>query len=116
MKKLSNILYLSLVLPTLAFADFTLASSNFGGIIMQAVGYVKLIIPILMTLATIFFIWGLAKIILNSGSPAQVQSGRSYMFWGIIALFCLLSVSGIISFIQAQFGFDSLTVNGILLP
>lgn len=116
MKKISKILALVAFVPGVALADFTLASSNFSGIIMQAVGLVKLVIPILMGLATLVFVWGLAKFILNSGSASEVQAGRNYIFWGLIALFCLLSVSGIISFIQYQFGFDSLTVTGILLP
>lgn len=105
-------------LPAIAFAQFALENSNFKSIVEEAVSYLDLINPILISLALLAFGWGLAKIVLHSDNAAEVKNGRNYILWGIGAVFCLLALSGIIAFIQAQFGFDTLDggVWGLLLP
>jgi hypothetical protein len=70
------------------------------------------------TFAFVVFFWGLAKIILKSDNPTEVKNGRDYMMWGLIALFCLVALTGIIDFLMVELEFDPLQGGawGILLP
>ncbi len=53
--------------------------------------------PILITLAFLVFFWGLSKFILSSGNEAEVKQGKSFMLWGLLALFILLTYMSIIN-------------------
>ena len=94
MKK--NYLFAFLVVfPTLALG-FSLKDSTFSDVIMEIKGVIDILIPILSAVATIIFFWGLSKFILNSGNQADLEKGRSYMIWGILALFILMSYQTIV--------------------
>lgn len=113
----SKILYLILVfIPAVSSAEFTLAGSSFKGLIDEILSVIKLILPTFLILAFIMFGFGITKIIRKSNSPAEIQAGKNYMIWAIIAIFCLLSITGIITFIQSQFGYDHVDVGGLVLP
>jgi len=87
-------------LPGVLLAQAT-GSIGFGtltDIINYALSITSLILPILFALAFIIFFWGLSKFILNSsGAPAEIAKGKSYMMWGILALFILVSARTLIS-------------------
>ena len=92
-----------------------------GGTFKSVIGYILeviyLLIPILMGLAFIVFFWGLSKFILNSNKPEELKNGRTYMLWGILALFILFTFTAIIGLVSNELGFgkkDS-TVDDILL-
>jgi hypothetical protein len=97
-KKYSLLLFL---LPTLTFA-FSLSQSTFGGIISEAISILYILLPLLVATAFIAFFWGLAKFILNSNNEKEVETGKKYMLWGVLALFVLLTFRSIISFISSD--------------
>lgn len=105
MKNIKKIILVFLVLfiPSLTHA-FDLAGSTIGGIIMEIVDIANSITPILSTLAFLVFFWGLSKFILNSNKPEEIKNGKSYMMWGILALFILLTYRTIIGLISVELG------------
>jgi len=56
--------------------------------------------PIVVGLAVLGFFWGLAIYIFSAGSDKKKKEGRNIMIYGILALFIMLSVFGIISMLQ----------------
>lgn len=102
-------------LPITAFAAFTLNELSFRGVILQVLSVIYILVPILIGLAFIMFFWGLSRFLLHSGSSPEIQKGREYMLWGIIALAVLLSFRGIIAFWTGEFGFGTGTIQGVLL-
>lgn len=101
MKKISFAGVLALT-PVLAFAqsggrglDSTL--KTIGELIGTAT-------PIVVALALLYFFWGLAMFILNAGDEDKKNKGRAVMIWGIIALFIIVSVWGLIGLVQQSFG------------
>ena len=72
------------------------------------------VIPILITLAVIYFFWGLGKYILNVDSEEGKEQAKSIMIWGIIALFVMVSVWGLVNLIGNTFDIQS--GNSIQLP
>lgn len=84
-------------LPTFAFA------ATFNSIAAQVQDLLNLLIPILITLAVIYFFWGLANYILKSGTEEK-ENGREIMIWGIVALFVMVSIWGLVGLIGSTFG------------
>ena len=56
-----------------------------------------------MALALVWFLWGLAMYIL-SGPGEKADEGRSRMIYGIIALFVMISVWGLVRVLSNTFG------------
>jgi len=65
------------------------------------------IILLLFVIALIVFFWGLVEFIRNAGSEDGRVTGRRNMMYGIIGIFIMVSVYGIISFILNTFGLNS---------
>lgn len=56
----------------------------------------KYIIPVLVALALVYFLWNIIHFISNMGNEKEREAFKSYSLNGVIALFILLSVWGII--------------------
>ena len=87
--------------PTVVFGATTIESIvvDIGLIIQTAT-------PIVVALALIFFFYGLAKYILNASDEEKKKEGRAIMIWGIIALFVIVSVWGLVRVIGNTFNID----------
>ncbi len=82
--------------PLAAFAasDVNNALTKIGQLISQAT-------PIVVALALLAFFWGLVTYIFGAGDAEKRKKGLGIMIWGIIALFVMLSVFGIINALQS---------------
>lgn len=90
--------YLALTLPLLASAK------SIQQFIDDIKGYMGSIMPILVGAALIVFIWGLIKFIGTAGDETGRTEGKQRMLWGIIALFVIVSIWGIVTFLQDATG------------
>lgn len=57
---------------------------------------IQQLIPILIAIGLLFFIWGLVQFIMAGGDETAKEKGKAHMVWGTIALFVMVSVWGII--------------------
>ncbi len=71
---------------------------TFKDVICIFIDLLSLIVPILASMALLVFFWGLVKFIYNSGSESAREEAKNVMFWGVIGLFVMFSIWGIISF------------------
>ena len=63
--------------------------------------------------ALLAFSWGLAMYLFNfSGKDEDKKKGRELMVWGIIAIFAIVSIAGIVALLQNTFA----TPGGGLTP
>ena len=65
-------------------------------------------VPILVMLALLFFFWGLADWLLNMSDTDKHKTGKQRMIWGLVALFAVASIGGIITILKTTF-FDQLS-------
>lgn len=94
------------LLPVLAFAaEGDPELSNLTTLLKSIGTLVNLATPIVIGLALLAFFWGLVKFIFAS-SDDDKKSGKSFMIGGIIALFVMVAIVGIIKFIASAFGVD----------
>jgi len=85
----------SVIAPHFALAQ----APNFGYLysLSNAVyALVEQLIPLLVAIALLSFIWGLVRFILASGDEDAKEVGKRRMVWGIITLFVIVSVWGIV--------------------
>ena len=88
-----------LTLPLIVSAQL----SGTGGLIDQAGTLVNQLTILVAGVALLVFFWGLAKFILKIGGDAKaVAEGKQLMIWGVIALFVMVSIWGIIYFIGGE--------------
>ncbi len=100
--KYSPIVFLSLLFaPAMASAQIT----DFKSFIDIILGILALLVPIIFTLALLYFFWGVAQFILSAGDTTKHEEGKTMMTWGIVALFVMFSVWGIIKMLLNTFGF-----------
>jgi hypothetical protein len=76
--------------------------SNLVGVIVSVI--INPLIKLLFVLALALFLWGVAEFILKSGSDADREIGKQHMIWGVIGMFIIVSVFGIIAIIENTFG------------
>lgn len=100
MKRLSTLLLITT--PSLLFA----APQDFPGLIKLFLDLISAVIPVIVGLSLLVFFRGLVKFIWASGDPSSHEEGRSIMIWGLIGLFVMLSVWGILRFAYGDFGFS----------
>lgn len=67
-------------------------------------GLINASIAIVVAIALLSFFWGLARYVFRIGGDEKaVENGKRIMKWGLIALFVMVSVWGIVVFFQRAF-------------
>jgi hypothetical protein len=114
MKK--SIIYIGLsavvLFPAVSFA----ALGGLRTLLGDIKGIIDLVFPILYGLGFVYFFWGIGQFILNdSGNEKTRDEGKNKILWGVIALFIMFSIRGILSFISSatdvQINTNSLPTN-----
>ena len=80
------------------------------GIINIIAGLINAATPVVVALALLYFFWGLATYILNSNDGEKQKEGRNIMIWGLLALFVMVSVWGIINVVRDTFQLDDTNI------
>jgi len=96
-KDISALVFLvSIILyPQTTFASWNDLTAGLAGV--QA--WIGTLGQIMFASATVLFFWGLVKFI---WSPKDKDDAKRIIIWGIIALFVMFSIWGIISFMQTS--------------
>lgn len=100
MKKYFTIISIALLTtPIVAFA----APRNLTELMYLFIDLLDQAVVVVAGLALLFFFWGLAQLILNSDNEEKKKTGKSIMVWGIIILFVMFSIAGILRVLDNTF-------------
>jgi hypothetical protein len=80
---------------------------NLAGCILR-----NAVLPLLITLSIVVFIVGIVKYIGGADEASKREEGRRFMLYGIIALFVMVSIWGLVGTIQGTFGIGT----SVLIP
>lgn len=61
------------------------------------------VVPLLFALAVVAFIWGVIQYYLNPGNEEKRKKGKDFIVGGLIALFVMVAMWGIISIFTTTF-------------
>ncbi len=73
------------------------------------------IIPILITLAVVYFIWGVIQYTISTDEEAK-KGARSKIINGLIGLFIIISFWGIVRLVSNTFGVNPTQIGGSAIP
>lgn len=71
------------------------------GVIGSVIALINHSIPVLIALALVIFMYGCVRYIMAAGGKAEGGASRSAIAWGLVALFVLFSVWGILGIMCA---------------
>ena len=66
----------------------------------------KFLVPILATLALVLFVWGIVQYVVNADNEEAREQGKKVILWGIIGLFSMVGVWGLVSLLISTLGFN----------
>ena len=89
--------------PTLAFAQ---QLSNINTFVTSIGSLVRIATPIVVGLALLAFFWGLVKFIFAQGNEEGKADAKKIMLWGLVALFVMIAVWGLVNFIGTNLGIN----------
>lgn len=101
--------------PTAALAQ-VVTSNNLEDIIAILFGLLNFAIPIMFAFALLGFLWGIMLFIWNAGNEKKKREGRSVIIWGVVAMFALVSITGIIALLQNTFGLSGNASTPLQVP
>lgn len=89
---------------------------TFKDMVDLLVDLINPLLALLVALAILVFFKGLVSFIAKSGDSKSHAEGRSLMVWGLVGLFVMVSVFGILRFFFSDFGFTNPHNSDSLLP
>lgn len=103
MKKTALIGSIFFALPLVVSAAELVQFSYFYNLLGNITNLIEMAIPILIGIALIIFFWGLVQYV----RQPEIGEGKKVMIAGIVALFLMVSVWGIVRLAQSIFNVDS---------
>lgn len=105
----------SALTPMLALAQYT-PNQGITGLFLLLGSWLKLALPLLISLAVVYFVWQVFKYAVAGDEEAKAQA-KTQMIWGIGGIFVMVSVWGLVGILQSTFGTSGSSVNiGNQLP
>ncbi len=85
---------------------------DFGGLVSRLVDMIRFyIVPFIIALALMFFLWGVFKTVTAAGDSKKRQEGIGYITYGIIGLAVMISVWSLVAILTSTF-----FSNGLIVP
>ncbi len=81
-----------------AAADVARAPRNFSELVANLVGFLNVATALLLTLGVVVYFWGMTAGMGKLQEDADKR--KAYFLWGIVALFVMVSIWGIVAILQ----------------
>jgi len=116
-KKLIVLSSLGFMLPVLALAQNTASGASCLGsqvgiqaIICKIGEILNTIIPILIVLGVVYFVWGVISYMIGADEE-QKKKGRDKIIYGIIGLVVIVGMWGLVNVVTSTFGLNNSNTN-----
>jgi hypothetical protein len=71
------------------------------------------IVPLLVSLAIAGFVYGIIQYFLNPENEEKRKNGKSFMLWGLITLFVMVSIWGLVGVLSNTFLDGNIVIPGL---
>jgi hypothetical protein len=88
----------SLIFPSIVSAE----ARNFGGLVAMFIDMIKTLVPLVVGLTLLYFIWGIFQLV-RSNSEDSRKEAIGVITYGIISLFVMISVWGLVNILTSTF-------------
>lgn len=93
------ILFALCIVPVVAFG-----AESLTGYLVAFRRVVNLAIPVTYGFALLLFFWGTGQFVLNAGNEKTRDDGKRKMLWGILVIFVMATLFGILRFFGRAIG------------
>jgi len=97
----------SAFLPMIALAQVSGSVTDVNSALDFIRTLVNTLIPVLIGIAVLLFIWGVISFITAGDNEEARKSARNRIIWGIIFIFVIVSVWGLVNILIQTFGLDT---------
>ena len=115
-----SVLGLVASVPVLAQAQFSSSQTSapaggggvaydFASLVGLFISMIKTLVPLIVGLTLLYFIWGIFQLV-SSNSEDSRKEAIGYITYGIVALFVMVSVWGLVSILTSTFFGTSLVI------
>jgi hypothetical protein len=80
-----------------------LSTQGLLGVIKFIGQFINWVLPLIISLTVVVFVWGIFKLVLAGDSEDARKEARGYITWGIVALFVMVSVWGLVNILISSF-------------
>lgn len=87
--------------------------NSFAGLVDTILSFLGAIVPLIFALAILYFLWGVLEYVTKAGEERQEATER--IVGGLVALFVMFSVYGLISVIQGTVQLDPRKIESVQL-
>jgi len=93
---------------TISLLPALLHATTLTSVVVALTGVIDSFVKAGVAVALLIFIWGIVKVVIamNSGGASNdsITKGRQHMFWGLVGLFVIVSVWGLVALLGTLFG------------
>ncbi len=120
-KVLSGVISAGLIAPLLSFAQIPQynPSQGINGFFVLAKSILAYVLPLLISVAVLYFIYNVFQYTIKSGDEEARKKAKGNIIWGVVGLFVIVGVWGLVAILQSAFGIDGSYVapnpSGIIL-
>ena len=115
MKKITSYLVAPtmLIFPVVAMAQDFDPDDRLWGFLADIIVFINnIIIPFLLTLALLFFVYGVFKYFILGGADDEKRGeGKQVILWAVIAFVVIVSVWGIVNLVTSGLGLEENDLN-----
>ena len=79
-------------------------NTTFAGLVGKFISLITSTIPVMVGVAMVVFFWGIVKFVYASQDAHGHAEGKELIGWGLVAIFILVSVWGILAVMRSSLG------------
>ena len=106
--KFIPILFFITFTPLLTFAQGAVNSTNASDIITKISNLLGAVLPVLVALGVIYFVWGVVQYFIRDSEEAK-EKGKDRIIYGIIGLVVIVGMWGLVRIVTNTFGLNNTT-------
>lgn len=99
------VLLLLITFPVPALA----AVNDFGSLVALFIGMIKTLVPLIVGLTLLYFMWGIFQLVVSNSEDSRKEA-VGVITYGVVSLFVMISIWGLVSILTSTFFGGSLII------
>lgn len=95
----------ALLTPFIALAQAD--ATGLTDILTAIQDFISAALPVVISLAVLLFLWGLVRYMTSADDAEARKTSRGLMIWGVVIIFVMISIWGLVNFLGNLFGLDN---------
>ncbi len=89
-------------ISTLSLYPYVVSAQSLFSYVTLLNTFIARVVPIIIGIAMLVFLWGIARFMFSGGDEKVLADTKRLMVWGIVTLFVMVSIWGIIRVLQSD--------------